>query len=97
MLRLIVDSIDMDPGQAFLETARGSDIKDPRIDGRFGRARPGVVYLESYSSADMGLTEGEPFDSIYVEASSRRAAVTKLLTALGYPRGTKFELTCERH
>lgn len=94
MLKLLIDSLGMDPGNAFVYCDAGSDPSDKRIDGRFGRNSPKEVYLETYSSADLGETSVE-FDSVHVVASSRKAAIVKLLAALGYPRGTKFEVRYE--
>jgi hypothetical protein len=98
MLKLTIDMLGTEPGCAFLYD--DSPDPDPRIDGRFGRTNDDVVYLESYSSWDLVRPgeqwEGEPFDAIYVEASSRKAAIVKLLRQLGYPRGTKFKIKYEK-
>lgn len=90
-LTLEIDSMGMDAGNAFLSVTPDSAVRDVRLAGRFGRTDRGV-YLETYSAAELGAT-GETFGSVYVEASSRKAAIVKLLRQLGYPRGTAFEIT----
>lgn len=93
-LRLEIDSMGMDAGNAFLSVTPGSAVRDARLAGRFGRTDRGV-YLETYASCELDAsdTDGREFGSVYVEASSRKAAIVKVLRALGYPRGTAFEIT----
>jgi hypothetical protein len=91
MLVLEIDSMGMDAGSAFLSCHVTSTVRDARLEGRFGRTDKGV-YLETYASGELDGYTGEAFGSVYVEASSRKAAIGKLLRQLGYPRGTEFKI-----
>lgn len=95
MIKLVIDSVGTDAGNAFVYCAPDSPIKDICINGRIGRTDAGV-YLETYSSTDLGYA-GAPFPGVRVEASSRKIAVVKMLVALGYPRGTEFSIRYERN
>jgi hypothetical protein len=102
MLVLEIDSMGTDPGNAFLYPHPSSAVRDARMEGRFGRTYrydevtrrnvPTGVYLETYASDELDGYTGEAFGRVYVEASSRKAAIGKLLRQLGYPRGTEFEI-----
>lgn len=100
MIKIIIDTMGCDPGSAFVYCAPNSPVKDPRIDGRFGRTygpdgEVRGVYLETYASGELGL-DCAAFGSTYVEASYRRGAVVKLLRELGYPRGVEYVIVFER-
>lgn len=94
MIKIIIDSVGCDIGHAFVYCDPRSPVKDPRIDGRFGRAQRGVC-LETYSSAELSL-EAESFVGVYLEAPTRRSAIEALLRTLGYPRGVDYDIRFER-
>lgn len=92
MITIVIDTVGTDPGSAFVYCDPRSAVKDARIDGRIMGTGP--VLLETYSGAELG--GAETFNGVSVNASSRRAAVGKMLRALGYPRGTAFEIKFEK-
>lgn len=97
VLYFVIDSIDMDEGNAFLDLdAYRKQVDDPRLSGRFGR-QDGKVYLETYNHYDMkdpNPAYGE-FESVFVLAPNRRSAVVQLVRKLGYQK-TRVEIKTEK-